>query len=93
MNKLKEETENSRRIERCLIFDSCEAPKCPLDELSEHRVSYSGDPKCTLNKRMRYLLGKRMKHCGMTPKEWDGYLRTYKSEQLIRDALVKEFGD
>ena len=90
---IKETYKNTRRMEKCPGFDTCEAPKCPLDELVDHRMLYAGEAKCKANKRSRYLLGKDTKHCGLTGIEWGGYLSVLGTEESVRNKLKEEFGN
>jgi hypothetical protein len=92
MTEFRENAKNSERMEKCPLFDDCAAPRCPLDTNCEQRIYYSGEPKCTSEKYIRYFIGKDMEHCGMTSKEWDGYKRFYSSDIEIRKRLKEEFG-
>lgn len=92
MPPLKESVENCLRMERCPDFDTCAAPKCPLDEMIGDRTFYSKEPKCTLSKEERYIIGRDMKHCGMSPGEWRGYLKIFHTEDMVRKRLEQEYG-
>ena len=38
----------------CSRYDSCDAPKCPLDILIDSRIIADGDPKCGMAKATRH---------------------------------------
>lgn len=88
----RERPENTRRMVKCPKEPRCEAPKCPLDELYEYRISSAEDRKCTMKKEIRYSLGKDMEHCGLSPKEWCSYLKHHKTEEAVRKRLEEDFG-
>lgn len=46
MSMVKEMVENNLRMQRCLRYEGCSCPKCPLDELIDQRVQLDEDPTC-----------------------------------------------
>ena len=49
-----------RPMSYCSRFDSCSAPKCPLDIFIESRIEVEGDPKCGVAKATRHKYCKTM---------------------------------
>lgn len=86
-----ETKENTDRMEKCPSFEHCDAPRCPLDELYEHRVAYPEDPVCVAEKPTRYHLGKSLPRRGMFPIEWAAYLRFYGTAEEVDKALKERF--
>ena len=78
-------------MEKCPSFNSCDAPKCPLDEFYDDRVYYTGEPKCVATKRTRVQLGLNMEHFGLLPREYLGYLRIYGSREAVETKLREDF--
>lgn len=62
--------ENTKRMQQCPRFHTCDAPKCPLDQDIDLRIKFPEDPKCTLAKSIRMKLGKDLPTKGMTKKEF-----------------------
>jgi len=62
----------------CPSFDTCLAPKCPLDEDYEKYTRLSGEDKCKALKKTRLQIVKdhpeiELKFGGFTPKEFNGH--------------------
>ena len=66
---VRESRRNHARIESCPRYESCDAPKCPLDELVDLRVKLPGDSTCTLRKADRLRLGAGLPKRGLFPAE------------------------
>ena len=43
-----------RSMEYCSRFDSCSAPKCPLDVHIDQKIEIEGDPRCGMAKATRH---------------------------------------
>ena len=41
-------------MRQCSKYESCSAPKCPLDNLTDLRTYVKGDPKCDMAKATRH---------------------------------------
>jgi hypothetical protein len=85
---VRETPENTRRMESCPSFPSCEAPKCPLDALIDYRVSRPGDAKCVAYRITRLTLGSSLPMRGLTKREFRGVMDWYGSW----DAYVRAKG-
>ncbi len=48
------DTLTMRSMKFCSRFESCSAPKCPLDPCVNSRTEADGDPKCTMPKATRH---------------------------------------
>ena len=77
--KVCETAENTRRMGMCPHFDTCDAPKCPLDALYDVRVKLPGDETCTLRKVDRLRLGADLPKRGLFPAEIAAYARFHGS--------------
>jgi len=77
--KVCETVENTRRMATCPHDETCEAPKCPLDELYDVRVKLPGDETCTLRKVDRLRLGADLPKRGLFPAEIAAYERFHGS--------------
>ena len=77
--KVCETAENTRRMETCPHFETCDAPKCPLDELYNVRVKLPEDETCTLRKVDRLRLGADLPKRGLFPAEIAAYERFHGS--------------
>ena len=69
MNPVRETRRNHERIESCPHFETCDEPKCPLDELYDLRVKYPGESDCTLRKDARLRRGTDLPKRGLFPRE------------------------
>ena len=76
---MQETLENTLRMESCPQYDTCDAPKCPLDALYDVRVYARGDKRCTARKATRLALGAGLPNKGLKPREMSGILRYYGS--------------
>ena len=60
----------------CPRFEKCNVNKCPLDPDIDLRNSVKTDEKCTMEKQVRYKIGKKypnlLKYQGLTKREWAG---------------------
>jgi hypothetical protein len=82
--KVRETAENTKRMETCPRFDTCDAPKCPLDALYDVRVYLRGDEKCRARKATRIALGESLPNHGLFPREMRGIELYYGSwEQYL----------
>ena len=88
--KVRETVENARRMETCPHFETCDAPKCPLDELYDVRVKLSGDKTCTLRKADRLRLGADLPKRGLFPAEIAAIERFHGSvEEYLEHLALK----
>jgi len=79
-----ETTENTARMESCPHYETCDAPKCPLDALYNVRVYLRGDKTCRARKATRIALGQYLPNRGLFPREMRGIVRYYGSwEQYL----------
>ena len=85
-----ETVENTERMMRCPHFDTCDAPKCPLDELYDVRVKLPGDETCTLRKVDRLRLGADLPKRGLFPAEIAAYERFHGSVEAHLAAKAVE---
>ena len=64
--------QEDKLIKLCPKFSICSAPKCPLDNEIDRKISYQEDPKCTLSRKRRLEIG--MNSClpykGLTKQEY-----------------------
>lgn len=69
-----DETQNTKIMEECPQFDTCSAPKCPLDSFIDKRVETEGDAKCKMEKNVRLRIGEKhgLPKKGLTNAEWAG---------------------
>lgn len=91
---MKESIANSERMERCAGFHTCNAPKCPLDDLYDERTALPGEPVCKGEKPMRVRIGlerPQAKYFGLTRNEWSGYSSVYPNRSAIEKALREAF--
>jgi hypothetical protein len=93
--KLRETTENTKRMELCPNYATCDAPKCPLDELYDIRVYLRGDKRCKARKAIRMAIGESLPNHGLFPREMRGIERHYGSwEQYLahKQKIAEELG-
>jgi|GEM_PF-2243342 len=93
--KIRETSENSKRMEQCPNFETCEAPKCPLDELYDVRVYLRGERRCRARKGTRIGIGGSLPNHGLFPREMRGIELYYGSwEQYVahKQEVAKELG-
>ena len=86
------EEENVKIMEKCPRFQSCNAPKCPLDYFQDKRTELEGDDKCALPKSIRKRIGKgtALKYQGMTKREWAGKkIWDAKSDEEKREIIER----
>lgn len=68
---------NVHRMKKCPSFIKCSAPKCPLDMFIKERALLPNEPKCTISKKKRVVLGDGLKYHGLTSREYRGIVLTY----------------
>ena len=82
--KVRETAENTRRMEMCPRFETCDAPRCPLDENMHVRVYLRGEETCRARKATRMTLGGSLPNHGLFPREMRGIELYYGSwEQYL----------
>ena len=69
MNQVRESKRNDERMMSCPHFETCDAPKCPLDENMHLRVFLPGESVCTLRRGARLRRGHDMPKRGLFPRE------------------------
>ena len=83
--------ENDLRMAKCPHFDNCSAPICPLDEFSSERVYLPNEPKCDMEKPVRFRIGKDLPNLGLLPEELSPTIRYYGNLNEARKALIIKF--
>ncbi len=51
-----ESNNNDQNMKKCMRFERCNAPKCPIDEFRKERVRETDDKKCSLEPKELKLL-------------------------------------
>ena len=93
MSELQENRRNDARMMSCPNYETCNAPKCPLDELIDLRVFIPGESVCKARKGTRYrLAGTSLKTLGLTRKEYASMLNWYGTREAVIEALDKRYG-
>lgn len=88
--KVCKKAENTQGMESCPKFETCDAPRCPLDELCDVRVKLPGEPVCTLRKDVRLRLGADLPNHGLFPAEVAAIKRFYGSiDAYLEHRLAK----
>jgi len=59
-------------LSSCPQFDTCDAPKCPLDALYDVRVYLRGEKRCRARKATRIALGAGLPNHGLFAREIRG---------------------
>ena len=63
--------------EDCPNFNTCNAPKCPLDPDINTRIKYADEDKCKAQKKTRIAVAKKhpnvLPYNGLTGQEYNGY--------------------
>lgn len=89
-----EEALTVRSMEYCSRFETCSAPKCPLDIFIGLRSSVEDDPKCEMAKATRHKYWQSMDPEIRSLLPFQGYLETeFKRMRAARerwDALPEE---
>lgn len=90
------EQEARKLMERCPRFKGCSVAGCPLDLDQAKRVVLDGEPRCTLPKAKRRLLGNgtALPHGGLTAREEaaeQAWARLTPEEQAARRARARGF--
>ena len=86
-----ETSENNQRMAKCPHFNRCSAPICPLDEFSFQRVYLSNEPKCDMEKPVRFRIGRDMPSLGLLPQELSSTIQSYGDINKAREALLIRF--
>lgn len=85
--------ENDARMASCPSFETCDAPRCPLDALSDLRVVRPGDSRCRARKATRLRLGVDLPRKGLTAREWVSTIQFYGSwEDYAKSGLERKCG-
>lgn len=63
-------------MKHCSRFDSCDAPKCPLDPLIDSRLDLEGNDKCGMAKATRHRYWESMPDRLKRYLPYEGYFRT-----------------
>ena len=82
--------DNTERMKKCPNFDGCSAPKWPLDEQIDNRISYTDEPKCTATKRTRFKIGHELPNMGLTKTELNGLTMKYGTLKIAKEALLQK---
>jgi len=88
-NSVYESPENDARMASCPSFETCDAPICPLDALSDFRVVRPGDSKCKARKTSRLRLGGTLPRKGLTAREWASTIQFYGSWENYAKAKLE----
>ncbi len=85
------EKENVENMKKCSRFDSCSVPFCPLDYWQDERVVLSDEPKCDMEKEVRYRIGKNteLPNKGLTKSEMAGKKNWESKTDKEKEAIIK----
>jgi len=63
-------------MSQCPSFNTCNAPKCPLDPLINKRVYLTGDETCKARQITRFNIGEnsKLKYKGLFKGEWQFFI-------------------
>jgi len=90
-----ETAENTSRLESCPHFDTCDAPKCPIDSLYKARVGsvLRGKDGCRARRATRMRLGAGLLNRGLFPTEMSGIARYYGSVDAYLEHLASKVSE
>lgn len=85
----KEEYRTIKIIRQCPRFERCSVPICPLDLFQDERDRLPCEPKCTLGKKRRFLIGREtsLPRKGLTSREWSARQRYNSLSEEEKDRM------